>query len=378
MHSRHRHFRGRLRLPPLVPRTLVLVLVLAACKESTGPGSPVGTRWALDVAAGGSHTCALAADSTTYCWGSGFGIRPTSVSDSLRFASIAAGSGQTCAVTASGNLYCWGATPLHSDWGETPQLLDPTRVYRVVAVGPAGGDACGLVEDGTAYCWGVNEFGEVGDGTGLPQSAPTEVRTDKLFKEIGAGEYFACGLALGGSVFCWGQDGEGQLGDGYHETRAVPGHINDLSSFSFVAVGYAHACALLGGDAYCWGDNYDGEVGDGTSGDVRQVPVRAAKGIEFASLALGDSYSCGLTPDGTAYCWGANSFGQLGDGTYEGRTTPVAVQTSMRFSALTAGEAHTCGRTLEGSVYCWGDNSAGQVGDGSGTESWPIPVLVRW
>ena len=103
-----------------------------------------------------------------------------------------------------------------------------------------------------------------------------------------------------------------------------------------------------------------------------------AEALTFASLALCGSHSCGLTADGTAYCWGANDAGQLGDGSYDERDTPVAVSTSMRFAALSLGDSHSCGRTREGSVYCWGANGSGQLADGSGAAAWSVPVLVRW
>ena len=371
---------------------LVALLTLAACSSPTGPQPVIDANLATDIAAGGDHTCALAADSTAYCWGSNnegqvgnttpgaHPFQPTPVAGSLRFAALSAGEGLTCGLGAVGELSCWGL------WSQeptaTPQPVGGLRVFRVVTAGYALG--CALADGGVAYCWGSNPWAGVGDGTLETRPTPVAVQTDERFTQIGAGGSFAsgsfaCGLSLDGAVFCWGVDGNGELGDGSHEARTLPGPISDPRSFSSIAVGVTHACALTsGGDAYCWGANWDGEIGDGTHHNWRLTPVRAAEGMAFASLALGGSHSCALTSDGTAYCWGANGSGQLGDGTFEERDTPVPVSTSMRFASLSLGDTHSCGRTREGAIFCWGNDISGQLGDGSGATGWPIPVLVRW
>jgi len=69
-----------------------------------------------------------------------------------------------------------------------------------------------------------------------------------------------------------------------------------------------------------------------------------------------------LTNDGTAYCWGDNRQGQLGDSTTTARTAPTAVQTELRFTSLSAGVQHTCGITTEGLLACWGRNQLGELG----------------
>ena len=111
---------------------------------------------------------------------------------------------------------------------------------------------------------------------------------------------------------------------------------------------------------------------------------RRTKGIAgVASGVLGGSDTCGLTPAGAAYCWGANDHGQLGDGTTTRRTSPVPIAGRLSFAGvsslsllgLSAGASHTCGITLGGVAYCWGANSYGQLGKGTRTDS-AVPVKV--
>jgi len=61
-----------------------------------------------------------------------------------------------------------------------------------------------------------------------------------------------------------------------------------------------------------------------------------------------------LRPNGTAWAWGWNSSGQLGDGTQIDRAAPVAVVGGLFFSQLSAGSSWACGRTPAGAAYCWG------------------------
>ena len=76
--------------------------------------------------------------------------------------------------------------------------------------------------------------------------------------------------------------------------------------------------------------------------------------LAFVRMSAGDKFSCGLEADGTAWCWGLNDKGQLGDGTTTVRTTPTRVATSAKFTTIASGYAHTCALTIDGSAWCWG------------------------
>lgn len=101
-----------------------------------------------------------------------------------------------------------------------------------------------------------------------------------------------------------------------------------------------------------------------------------AQAPELVDIVAGSAHSCALDVDGRAWCWGRNSEGQLGDGTFETRLNPVRVQGIGRIEQLVAGAFHTCARTRAGLVRCWGWNGLGQLGDGSRSDS-AMPVTVR-
>ena len=134
-----------------------------------------------------------------------------------------------------------------------------------------------------------------------------------------------------------------------------------------IAAGSAFTCELTqSGRVVCWGDNGHGQIGNGAgilSPVVSQtLPAEIAAG--FTTLATGGYHSCGLQTDGTAFCWGDNSSGQLGNGTINSNGTglPVRVATSLKFKSLTAGYDHTCGLDSQNVAYCWGSGNAGQLG----------------
>lgn len=158
----------------------------------------------------------------------------------------------------------------------------------------------------------------------------------------------------------------------FNATATAPG---ERGSFQSLDGANAYTCGLtVEGTAHCWGFNVSGMLGDGTTTD-RVSPVAVEGGLRFTSLTTGAFHACGLTSEGSAYCWGFNQVGMLGDGTTTQHLTPVTVSGGLSFRSLTAGHGHTCALTTAGVAYCWGHNVDGQLGDGTTTDRLsPTPV----
>ncbi len=162
---------------------------------------------------------------------------------------------------------------------------------------------------------------------------------------------------------------------GYSDTTGLA--IGEGIPVSGLATGSGHTCALDGaGGVLCWGYNSSGQLGSAGPPSGHGWPTLAAVPVTLVSLAAGGEHTCGLTAAGAAYCWGSNSNGQLGNGTIGGTFVPAGpVSGGLTFVVLSTGGYHTCGVTPDGSIYCWGANASGQLGDGTQTDR-GAPVRV--
>ena len=157
-----------------------------------------------------------------------------------------------------------------------------------------------------------------------------------------------------------------------------PTAVVGLSGVVELAAGGYHSCArLTDGSVSCWGNNGLGQLGDGTLVD-KLSPTAVAGLSGVAGLAASDYHTCGrIAADGSVRCWGANGFGQLGDGTVVDKPSPTTVAGLSGIAELSAHGYHTCARTAVGAVSCWGWNAYGQLGDAT-TADKLSPTPVSW
>jgi alpha-tubulin suppressor-like RCC1 family protein len=251
----------------------------------------------------------------------------------------------------------------------------------LASVAPGGSHACGLTAAGQAYCWGQGTYGQLGDGLGTLHLVPTPVAQPAgvAFASLSAGLRHTCGVTTAGQVMCWGFNQFGELGDGSGQDHLSPVFAATPAGVKFkaVSVGQGHTCALSeAGTAYCWGSNGYGQLGDGTN-VMRTTPVPVAGSLIFDALDAGVGHTCAVTPAGAAYCWGEDDTGELGDNGFANQWSPVAVAGQHLFSSISAGSYHTCALGRDGTPYCWGYNAWKQLGDGTTTQrTAPVAVVL--
>jgi len=139
-----------------------------------------------------------------------------------------------------------------------------------------------------------------------------------------------------------------------------------------------HAAGQSGKSAWAWGSNGDGELGNGTTKNSA-VPsaVATPTGVSFSVVAAGSFHSLGLDTNGHAWAWGFNGDGELGNGTTATATTPVSVTmpANVTFSVVAAGGDHSVALDTSGHAWAWGFNGDGELGNGTTANS-ATPVAV--
>ena len=272
-----------------------------------------------------------------------------------------------------------------------------------------GGAAAAGMPSNSALGWGFNAYGELGDGTstgpggcigGYPCStSPITVKlpSGTRVTAVAAGNDHALAVTSTGQVLAWGFNRYGELGDGTFtgpvgcacSTTPVKVKLPKGTRVTAVAAGDDHSLALTStGQVLAWGGNSYGQLGDGTftgpgtcdgegACSTRPIMVKLPKGTKVTEVAAGFGDSVAVTSTGQVLAWGANSYGQLGDGTFAGpgtcavfsmcSATPIMVKLpeGTRVTAVAAGYDQSLALTSTSQVLAWGGNSYGQLGDGT-------------
>jgi alpha-tubulin suppressor-like RCC1 family protein len=297
---------------------------------------------------------------------------------------VGASYDRTCALVSGSRVYCWGRGAKLDSSGKPVASKIPLKVSGIptTAHGLAVGvtHACVLDATGAAWCWGVNDRGQLGDGSTKARSKPVRTKAQPVTK-VAAADGYTCAVLGGGGVSCWGRS-HGTAGDplnpeGLVVSSKAPSTIPGLEAATDIAATGDFACALLvGGVISCWGENDHGQLGDGTVAG-RTTPVVVQGLPETAQVLATANHACALGTDGSVSCWGRGDHGQMGDGTYDERHVPGPVAQSRPVTRLVgAASGHwTLALASDGSAFAWGRNQYGQLGDG-GTEDQPTPVQV--
>ena len=155
--------------------------------------------------------------------------------------------------------------------------------------------------------------------------------------------------------------------------------MTDMTTAADIDASIEHSLSLTGdGRVWAWGGNFSGQLGTTESEFMfdRYTPVNIIGLTEIVAIAAGDLHNLALKSDGTVYAWGANSAGQLGNGTFSTFYSFVMPVNNINgVVAIAAGGGHSLAIKSDGSVWAWGSNTSGQLGDGTNQDS-NLPVRV--
>jgi alpha-tubulin suppressor-like RCC1 family protein len=249
------------------------------------------------------------------------------------------------------------------------QVGDVRAGHDVVQVAAGLVHALAVRSDGTVWAWGFNGHGELGDGTTTSRSTPVQVAGLAGVTQVAAGKFFSLALRSDGTVWAWGANQNGQLGRGtVTDHEVTPARVAVLNGVTQVSAGLDFALALRAdGLVFAWGHGQRGQLGTGGTADS-PVPAKIAGLSRVTGISAGGEASLATENDGvsaitTVWAWGANDYGELGDGTLAGHGTPERVTgLPVYIAGISAGTGFAAVLGADGSVWDWGANWAGQLG----------------
>lgn len=350
------------------------------------------TDW-VSVSAGWYHTCALKNNGSLWCWGQetygelGNGdklhpIQPSPVPEATRamnWGFVSAGYWFGCAIKTNRTLWCWGddtygeiADGPPETFGQNAPIQEATASSSWMSVASGRDHGCGLRGDGTIWCWGRDNYGQIGNGvTTGDQRTPVQETTNATdWSSLTVGDTHSCAIKTSGSLWCWGRDNTGQLGNGATAGDQVS-PIQEVTSaldWTSVTAGNGHTCAIKSnGTLWCWGTDGSGQLGNGgVAGDQISPTQESTLATDWISVSAGNGFTCATKTDGSVWCWGSDSVGQLGNGAVAGnQTSPSRESTNATdWASVDSGDSHACAVKRGGTLWCWGDDAYGALGNG--------------
>jgi alpha-tubulin suppressor-like RCC1 family protein len=298
---------------------------------------------------------------------------------------VSAGFSHSLGLRVNGTAWAWG-------FNTNGQLGDNTATSRSSPVSVAGGftdwiqvsagnsHSLGVRANGTAWAWGLNSIGRLGDNTTATKSSPVSVVggfTDWI--QVSAGGAHSLGIRANGTAWAWGNNNSGQLGDDSITASSSPVSVaGGFTDWIQVSAGSAHSLGVrANGSAWGWGSNVFRQLGD-TTATTKSSPVSVVGGFtDWIQVSAGGDHSLGVRANGTAWAWGINTSGQLGDTTATTKSSPVSVVGGFTdWIQVSAGSDHSLGVRANGTAWAWGANTFGRLGDNTATaRSSPVSVV---
>ncbi len=348
------------------------------------------------VDAGGSFSLALMQDGSVWSWGYNQHGRlgdgtftkrysPVKVSGLNDVIEISAGGSHSLALQSDGTVWSWGNN-------KSGQIGDGTTVTRntpvkvigpqnIIAISAGRAHSMALRSDGTVWTWGNNYNGRLGDGTIEKRHQPVQVTGLSNIIAVSAGGSHSLALQSDGTVWAWGSNSRGQLGNGsYWGSSYTPVQTSELTDVIAISAGSVHSLALLpNGTVWSWGENYSGQLGIGTLRGKQPLPVQVNDLVDVVAISSAGKSSIVLKSDGTAWGWGYNYYGQIGDGTTDRyKSKPTMISGLNDIKSISISGMHSLAVKQDGTVWAWGFNQTGQIGDSTTVDRHtPVQCLFK-
>jgi alpha-tubulin suppressor-like RCC1 family protein len=223
-------------------------------------------------------------------------------------------------------------------------------------------------------CWGKNNRGQLGNGTQdasahATPTAVTSIPSSLSIESLDIGALHVCATSTASETWCWGAYNNGRLGTTAASDSLTPQRLSTLPAglSTSAAAGFNHSCVVQSASAWCFGSNSFGQLGsDANTYTESSTPLSVTFSATADLVAVGKDFTCAVLVSQALECFGTNDNGQLGETLVTAaRHTPQSVggiTTGVVDVAL--GATHACAVFTTGAVKCWGAGSQGQLGYG--------------
>ena len=210
----------------------------------------------------------------------------------------------------------------------------------------------------------------------------TNLSFGQCFTKVSAGLNHTVAIASNGTLWAWGTNTSGELGIGFTPSFSLnPVQVGTASNWTSVAAGNGFTLAIrssgvLGNSntLWAWGANSFGQLGDGTT-DNKFVPTQIGTNTKWLQVSAGTNHSMAINDSGTIFVpgnktlwgWGRNNVGQLGDGITPNQNIPIQIGTAIDWGQVVAGGSYSIAQKTDGRLFSWGLNNVGQLGINSTT-----------
>jgi len=286
---------------------------------------------------------------------------------------IACGYYHSGATKDDGTLWVWGRDT-HGQLGDNTVVSKSSPIQTVAGGTDWSSISCGqfhtgaIKSDGTLWMWGDNNAGILGV-SGDDRSSPIQtVAGGTDWVQVSAGTGHTAAIKTDGTLWSWGQNGKGQLGTG----TTGPGSSSPVQTISggtdwvHVSCGsFTTGAIKTDGTLWLWGDASDGQLGDNSTASKSSPVQTVAGGTNWSQIVCGYYHTLAIKTDGTLWSWGADWYGALGDNSTVSKSSPVqTISGGTDWAKAACGYSITAAIKTDGTLWTWGADWYGQLGDG--------------
>lgn len=381
--------------------------------DQSVPGVIPGITTAIDISANYYHTCVLLSNQTVQC----FGNYTAAATGLTQVESIVSAHRSTCALLTNKTIRCWGEggsgelgnSASSNSFASTVAVTGINDAVKLVA---GMSNYCAQMTDLSYRCWGLNDNGQLGNGTistHINSPVSLSVVNNLNINHLGLGARHTCALMNNESINCWGQKSNNALGSNELLYKMMPVKLNTPTNLASIAVSFGDTFAVDGnGLGFQWGSGYNpfpayselpigGTILDNLSfvsgvntircgikpdatplcagNDTVLTPVLGSiSGAKKIVTTTNSSVAfCVLKLDKTVSCLGANTNGQVGNGTTTTQTSLVDIGLSD-VEDIVSGPNQFCSIHTDKTIKCWGENTSGGLGLGVENGSYWTPT----